>query len=98
MALEAPVVLAATLIALAATSALIAVLDTDSTTMSPAATESRARSMLATVSAAILFIAVLILLPDHRRLQRFTYTFGLLGLILLVLPLAPGIGTTGIPC
>jgi cell division protein FtsW (lipid II flippase) len=44
--------------------------------------------------AAILFIAVLVLLPDHRRLQRFTYTFGLLGLILLVLPLAPGIGTT----
>ena len=58
MALEAPVVLAATLIALAATSALIAVLDTDSTTMSPTATESRARSMLATVSAAILFIAI----------------------------------------
>ena len=44
--------------------------------------------------AAILFVAVLVLLPDHRRLQRFTYTFGLLGLILLVLPLAPGIGTT----
>ena len=44
--------------------------------------------------AAILFIAVLVLLPDHRRLQRFTYTFGLLGLIHLVLPLAPGIGTT----
>ena len=44
--------------------------------------------------AAILFIAVLVLLPDHRRLQRFTYTFGLLGLILLVLPLAPVIGTT----
>lgn len=44
--------------------------------------------------AAILFIALLVLLPDHRRLQRYTYTFGLAGLVLLVLPLAPVIGTT----
>ena len=44
--------------------------------------------------AVILFIAVLILVQDHRRLQRYTYTFGLVGLILLVLPLAPIIGTT----
>jgi len=42
----------------------------------------------------ILFIAVLALLPDHRRLARYTYTFGLAGLVLLVLPLAPVIGTT----
>ncbi len=44
--------------------------------------------------AVVLFVAVLILVPDHRRLQRFTYTFGLVGLVLLVLPLAPVIGTT----
>jgi len=44
--------------------------------------------------AVILFIALLVLLPDHRRLQRYTYTFGLIGLVLLVLPLAPVIGTT----
>lgn len=44
--------------------------------------------------AVILFIAVLVLLRDHRVLQRYTYTLGLLGLILLVLPLAPIIGTT----
>ena len=31
--------------------------------------------------AVILFIAVLVLVPDHRRLQRFTYTFGLVGLL-----------------
>jgi cell division protein FtsW (lipid II flippase) len=37
---------------------------------------------------------VLILLRDHRRLQRYTFTFGLLGLFLMVLPLAPVIGTT----
>ena len=44
--------------------------------------------------AVILFIAVLFLLRDHRVLQRYTYTLGLVGLILLVLPLAPIIGTT----
>ncbi|MDA3022524.1 MAG: FtsW/RodA/SpoVE family cell cycle protein [Actinomycetota bacterium] len=44
--------------------------------------------------AVVLFVAVLILVKDHRRLQRYTYSFGLLGLILLILPLAPIIGTT----
>lgn len=44
--------------------------------------------------AVVLFIAVLILLRDHRRLQRYTYTLGLLGLVLLILPLVPIIGTT----
>jgi cell division protein FtsW (lipid II flippase) len=41
----------------------------------------------------VLFAAVLILLRDHRRLQAFTYTSGLAGLVLLVLPLLPVIGT-----
>jgi cell division protein FtsW (lipid II flippase) len=44
--------------------------------------------------AAILFIATIILMRDHRRLQRYTYTLGLTGLVLLVLPLVPIIGTT----
>ena len=44
--------------------------------------------------AVVLFIATLILVSDHRRLQRFTYTFGLLGLVALVLPLVPVIGNT----
>lgn len=44
--------------------------------------------------AVVLFIAVLVLVRDHRRLQRYTYTFGLIGIVLLVLPLAPVIGTT----
>lgn len=39
-----------------------------------------------------LFCVVLFLLQDHRRLQAFTYTFGFLGLALLLLPLVPGIG------
>ena len=44
--------------------------------------------------AAVFFAAVLILIKDHRRLQRYTYSFGLAGLVLLVLPMAPFIGTT----
>jgi cell division protein FtsW (lipid II flippase) len=44
--------------------------------------------------AVILCVSVLILLRDHRILQRYTYTLGLAGLVLLVLPLAPVIGTT----
>ncbi|MEZ5117399.1 MAG: FtsW/RodA/SpoVE family cell cycle protein [Candidatus Nanopelagicales bacterium] len=44
--------------------------------------------------AAVLFIGVLVLVRDHRRLQRYTYTSMIVGLVLLLLPLAPGIGTT----
>ena len=40
------------------------------------------------------FVAVAVLLRDHRPLQRYTYTIGLVGVVLLLLPLAPGIGTT----
>jgi cell division protein FtsW (lipid II flippase) len=41
-----------------------------------------------------LFIATLLILRDHRVLQRFTYTCGLAAIVLLLLPLAPGIGTS----
>jgi len=44
--------------------------------------------------AVLLFSVVLLLLRDHRLLQRYTYTCGLVGLVLLVLPLLPVIGTT----
>ena len=40
-----------------------------------------------------MFILVAVVLRDHRPLQRFTYTIGLAGIVLLLLPLAPGIGT-----
>ena len=39
------------------------------------------------------FVAVLFLIRDVRRLDAFTYTIGLAGLILLLLPIVPGIGT-----
>jgi cell division protein FtsW (lipid II flippase) len=42
----------------------------------------------------VLFVVVLLLVRDHRVLQRFTYTAMLVGLVLLLLPLLPLIGTT----
>jgi cell division protein FtsW (lipid II flippase) len=41
-----------------------------------------------------LFVGTLLVLRDHRVLQRFTYTSGLAALLLLLLPMAPGIGKT----
>jgi cell division protein FtsW (lipid II flippase) len=41
-----------------------------------------------------LFALTLVVIRDHRQLDHFTYTIGLLGIILLLLPLAPGIGRT----
>ena len=42
----------------------------------------------------LLFAATLALVRDHRLLQRFTYTSGLAAIVLLVLPLIPGLGRT----
>src|SRR5207342_765393 len=41
-----------------------------------------------------LFIATLVILRDHRVLQRFTYTSGLAAIVLLLLPMAPVVGKT----
>lgn len=40
----------------------------------------------------LLFVGVLVLLRDHRQLQTFTYTAGLAAVVLLLLPLVPGLG------
>jgi cell division protein FtsW (lipid II flippase) len=50
--------------------------------------------LLWTLIGVIGFLTVLVVVRDHRRLQAFTYTFGLAALGLLVLPLVPGLGTT----
>lgn len=42
----------------------------------------------------LLFIGALVVLRDHRVLARFTYTIGFGAILLLLLPLVPGIGTT----
>jgi cell division protein FtsW (lipid II flippase) len=39
-----------------------------------------------------LFVIVLVLLRDHRRIQAYTYTAGLTGIVLLILPMLPLIG------
>jgi cell division protein FtsW (lipid II flippase) len=36
--------------------------------------------------------AVIVLIRNHRLLQRYTYIFGLLAVLLLLLPLVPGLG------
>jgi len=41
----------------------------------------------------VLFVAVLLIIRDHRRLQAFTYTSGFAAIALLLLPLLPVIGT-----
>ena len=40
----------------------------------------------------VAFVGVLLVLRDHRVLQRYTYTAMIGGLLLLVLPLVPGLG------
>jgi len=41
-----------------------------------------------------LFVAILFFVHDHRRLQKYTYTAMVLGVLLLLSPLIPGLGTT----
>lgn len=50
--------------------------------------------MLFTGIAIIAAIVTLLLLRNHRILQRYTYLFGLASLVLLLLPLVPGLGVT----
>ncbi len=40
------------------------------------------------------FVVTIVVVRDHRMLDAYTYTIGLLGLILLMLPMVPGIGRT----
>ncbi|TQL66296.1 cell elongation-specific peptidoglycan biosynthesis regulator RodA [Nocardioides albertanoniae] len=42
----------------------------------------------------VLFLITLFVVPDHRMLQRFTYTAGLAAVVMLILPMLPLIGKT----
>ena len=42
--------------------------------------------------AIVLAAVVLVLVRDHRVLRRYTYTFGLVSVVLLLLPMIPGLG------
>ena len=48
------------------------------------------QQLIWTALGVLLFILVVVVLRDHRPLQRFTYTLGLAGIVLLLLPLVPG--------
>ncbi|MFF3419354.1 FtsW/RodA/SpoVE family cell cycle protein [Streptomyces sp. NPDC002698] len=50
------------------------------------------RQLLYTALAIALFVAVLFFLKDHRVLQRYTYISMVGALVLLLLPLVPGLG------
>ena len=52
------------------------------------------QQLIWTLLGLIAFAAILMLVRDHRRLQALTYTFGLIAIGLLILPLLPGIGRT----
>ncbi|MFE2168218.1 FtsW/RodA/SpoVE family cell cycle protein [Streptomyces sp. NPDC059447] len=55
-------------------------------------TESAPRQMMYTALAIALFAGVLLVLKDHRVLQRFTYISMVTALVLLILPVIPGLG------
>ncbi|MEE6272022.1 FtsW/RodA/SpoVE family cell cycle protein [Georgenia wangjunii] len=50
------------------------------------------RQVMWTAVGAVAALAVLIVLRDHRTLRRYTYTAMVAGLVLLLLPLVPGLG------
>lgn len=50
------------------------------------------QQLLWTVLGVGLMIGVAVFIRDHRPLQKFTYSLGLVGLVLLMLPLVPGLG------
>lgn len=52
------------------------------------------QQLIWTLLGLLAFTAILVLVRDHRRLQSMTYTFGLIAIGLLILPLLPGIGRT----
>ncbi|GAA4182753.1 FtsW/RodA/SpoVE family cell cycle protein [Streptosporangium oxazolinicum] len=53
---------------------------------------SATNQLLWTAVGVVMFSVTLIVLRDHRALQRLTYTMGALGLVLLVSPLLPFLG------
>ena len=50
------------------------------------------RQMMFVGIAIALAAVILVVIRDHRILRRYTYTFGLLSLVLLLLPMIPGLG------
>jgi cell division protein FtsW (lipid II flippase) len=60
----------------------------------PAPAPTAATQLVWTGLGLALMVVVLLVVRDHRMLQRFTYTAMVVGLALVVLPLVPGVGVT----
>ncbi|MBD3689796.1 FtsW/RodA/SpoVE family cell cycle protein [Nanchangia anserum] len=51
------------------------------------------KQLIITLVSIVLMAVTLIVLRDHRQLRRFTYTSMVLGIVLLLLPVLPGLGS-----
>jgi len=60
--------------------------------LTPDGPHSAPKQLMWTAVAVAAAVALLFLVPDHRRLRRYTFIFGLAGFALLLTPLLPGIG------
>ncbi|GGB22443.1 cell division protein FtsW [Flexivirga endophytica] len=60
--------------------------------LAPGSPDAAPKQLMWTAVAAIAAVALLFFVPDHRRLRRYTFIFGLTGFVLLLTPLLPGIG------
>lgn len=54
--------------------------------------ERAVNQLIWTFGGVVLWALIVILLKDHRRLQRFPYVLFLAGLVLMMMPLLPGLG------
>jgi cell division protein FtsW (lipid II flippase) len=60
----------------------------------PDADQNAPQQLLWTAVGIAVFVAVLLIIRDHRSLDRYRYTLMAIGLALLMLPALPGVGTT----
>ncbi|NNG38390.1 FtsW/RodA/SpoVE family cell cycle protein [Flexivirga sp. ID2601S] len=60
--------------------------------LSPGGPNAAPKQLMWTAVGVIAAVALLFVVPDHRRLRRYTFSFGLAGFVLLLTPLLPLIG------
>jgi cell division protein FtsW (lipid II flippase) len=60
--------------------------------LAPGSPHAAPRQLMWTAVGVAAAVALIFFVPDHRRLRRYTFIFGLAGFILLLTPLLPGIG------
>ena len=60
--------------------------------LAPGSPHAAPKQLMWTAVGAAAAVALIFFVPDHRRLRRYTFIFGLAGFVLLLTPLLPGIG------